>query len=376
MPSFKLVICALLLSACTNPASEKIEEQPTSLPDVKLPANFYKKLKGRIGEDLYITMDLIKRRDSVNKANTLNGSYYYDKIGVPIDLYGTVNDSGMLVLRETDNKGETTATFKGKFISENEATGTWTHVKTNKQYEFALKTDEAGSDKFLFSEYYNENCKAKQINMQSTRKDTLNWLDTMCCSVHISLVTLADANDPASKKINEAIVRNLLNTGMSERPPASIQELLHSIDDYGVGDILEAEYSANIVSNEGNILSLDIAEWENSGGAHPNGVSYYLNFNKRTGDTISLLDIVKPETIDELVYRARQQFIKENGALGKDSEWFFGEEFAMPKTFSIGKGGLLFAYQPYEAGPYAAGMPQFFLSWKQLKDIVRPEYLK
>jgi hypothetical protein len=367
-----ILILGILFSCSTSIDNNKSE---TKLPDsAVLPSNFYKKLKGKIGDDIYITMDLIKRRDSVNKDNSITGHYYYDKVGEPLELYGTIADSGSFEFLESNAKGESTGTFKGKFISQNEARGTFTNTRTQKEYAFELKADEHES-MFCFNEYYNENCKAREINMKSNQKDTLNWLDTMCSSVHINLVTLS-GNDKVSKKINDMLLSCILGVTGGEKPQGSIMQLLHSIDNYGIGDILDAEYSTGIVSNEENYLSMSVAEWENSGGAHPNGASYFLNFNKQTGDTISLLDIVKPETIDELVYRGKQQFIKENGPLGKDSDWFFGGEFALPASFSIGKGGLLFQYNSYEAGPYAAGAPQFFLSWKQIKDIVRAEYLK
>lgn len=369
--------CLLILAACNNAPEQKenVEAATTNAnAAINLPANFYKKLKGKIGDDIYITADLTKRRDSVTQKNSINGSYYYDKVGMPLNLYGDISDSGTFELKEVNNKGDVTGNFKGRFINENEIEGTWTNPKNNKQYPFSLKAVEGDVANFTFSEYHNKKCRLREEVKNSSRKDTLKAEDTTCCTIDISMVTLS-GNDKVSKKINEMLVRHALSFTGGEKPDGSIEQLLHSIDNCAGEDVMEGDYSIGIESNEGNILSMCVSAWANTGGAHGNGVSFYLNFDKRTGDTISLLRIVKPGTVDELVARAKQQFEKENGNI-KETGWFFEGDFIMPRTFSIGKGGLLFLYQPYEAGPYMMGMPQFFLPWSKIKDIVRAEYLK
>ncbi len=378
MKIFKFLLPAslLLLTACNNPKETKpdIDTQTTQVAQVKMPGNFYKKLTGKMGENMLITMDLIKRRDSLTQKGSLNGSYYYEKVGMPINLYGDISDSGTFEMKEVNSKGEETGNFKGRFINENEIEGTWTNPKNKKQYPFSLKAIDNDVVNLTFSEYHNRKCRLRDEVAGSTRKDTLKAEDTTCCTIDIAMVLLS-GKDKVSEKINKALVRNLLSLTGGERAEGSIEQLLHSIDNCSGGDVMEGDYSISIESNEGNILSMSVSGWANTGGAHGNGYSFYLNFDKRTGDTISLLQILKPETIDELVARGKQQFVKENGNI-KENGWFWEGEFFLPRTFSIGKGGLRFAYNPYEAGPYMMGAPEFFLSWKQIKDIVREEYLK
>lgn len=328
-----------------------------------------------MGDDIFITIDLIRRKDSTNKKNGLGGYYYYDKIGMPLSLYGDINDSGKFELREVDKNGENTGVFHGTFISENEIKGTWTNPKTKKQYPFSLTAEVANNTQFDFFEFYKENCKYRDKNMKSAKKDTLSWTDTLCSSVSVSLINLAHLENKACSKMNSYIMNTVMSLS-GEKPYSSIKELTGTVDALEDGEILDAEYATRIVSNENNVLCMSVSYWANTGGAHPNGVYFFLNFDTRTGDTISLLDILLPETIDELVVRAKKQFIKENGDI-KKTGWFWDEgEFKMPQTFSVNKGGLLFVYQNYEAGPYSMGMPQFFIPFKELKDIVKPEYLK
>jgi len=366
----------LFLAACTNSKETKKpeEELRSATAKVSLPANFYIKLMGKMGEDIYITADLTKRRDSLTQKNRISGSYYYDNIGTPLSLSGDISDSGTFELKEVNSKGDATGNFRGRFISESEIEGTWTNAGNNKQLSFSLKAVADPIADFTFSEYHNLKCRLRDEVIGSTRKDTLKAEDTTCCSINISLVTLK-GTDKVSKKINEALVRTLLSLTGGEKSEESIRQLLHSIDNCAGEDVMEGDYTTAIESNEGNILSMRVSAWANTGGAHGNGVSFYLNFDKRTGDTLSLLNIIKPETLDELVARAKQQFVKENGNI-KETGWFFEGDFIMPRTFSISKGGLLFLYQPYEAGPYMMGMPSFFLSWKQIRDITREEYLR
>ncbi|MFI5164953.1 MAG: hypothetical protein ACHQHP_06875, partial [Bacteroidia bacterium] len=139
------VFTLLILASCGNPSDkkndQKAEETSNNDSPMKMSDNFYKKLKGKIGEDLFITVDLIKRKDSTDKQARFTGYYYYDKIGMPLDIRGEINDSGRFDMTETDVQGNMTGIFKGSFINENEIKGTWTNPKTNKVYPLSLIAD-------------------------------------------------------------------------------------------------------------------------------------------------------------------------------------------------------------------------------------------
>ncbi|HEX7414904.1 MAG TPA: RsiV family protein [Bacteroidia bacterium] len=342
---------------------------------LKLPDNFYMKLKGKIGEKLSITMDIIKRRDTTDKSQRINGSYYYDNIGMPLEIAGKINDAGKFELIETNNKGDVTGTFKGEFTSENEIKGVWIHPKTKKETPFALTKTTENIAQFDFKDYYHENCEYRKRNLKSIKKDTLNWTDTLCSDMSISLTNIKNLKANACKRINAILLNSLLQTG-SEGTFKTINALLHSVDDLQDLSIMNAQYGMNIVSNEANALCISISYWANTGGAHPNGCLFYLNFNPQTGDTIMLKNILLPEAKDNLIAIAKIKFIKANGDL-KENGWFYDDaEFKLTDNVAITKGGLLFQYQAYEVGAYALGMPQFFIPNSELKGIIKPEYLK
>src|SRR5215510_5794506 len=53
----------------------------------------------------------------VREADRLNGTYFYPRVGKNIDLKGSIDSSGKLELRETDETGKDTGVFKGQWKS-------------------------------------------------------------------------------------------------------------------------------------------------------------------------------------------------------------------------------------------------------------------
>lgn len=338
--------------------------------------NFYKKLKGKIGNTLFITMDLLKKTDSITKVSTLGGHYYYDKIGMPLIISGNINKVGVFELTETDNKGNKTGVFKGSFTTDAEIQGTWINSKTNKEFPFILKEVTEGIAQFDFADYYHENCFNRNNNLKSHKKDTLSWQDTLCSSIEVSLIHVKNLNTNACKKINNYLTKSILETKIESGSYKNMHELFKSIDDTVGFNLMTFDYDIGVISNEKDILCISLSFYANTGGAHPNGVYYYYNFNTQTGDIISLKEILMPEKMDDLIEIAEKKFVEANGGI-KETGWFYDDaQFKLTTNFSITKGGLLFVYQQYEAGPYAMGMPQFVIPFSELNEIVKPEYLK
>ena len=130
----RLTIC-IILTACGSPLSENSNAQTTPSTDgkVELPINFYKKLNGTIGKNLSVTMNLTKR------DSAMRGDYYYDKVGIQLELSGQISSSNEITLSETNEKQEETGKFVGKFTSTETFEGIWTNPKTNKSFTFKLK---------------------------------------------------------------------------------------------------------------------------------------------------------------------------------------------------------------------------------------------
>ena len=71
------------------------------------------------------------------KSSNISGTYFYTKLKSGIDLKGTVNENGNLILKEFDKNGALTGTFNGELIS-NKYSGNWTNANETKNYPFSL----------------------------------------------------------------------------------------------------------------------------------------------------------------------------------------------------------------------------------------------
>ena len=104
------------------------------------------------------------------------------------------------------------------------------------------------------------------------------------------------------------------------------------------------------------------------GAAHPTMNLQILNFNLETGAIILLSDLFKPRFNKALKNVVEKQFIKQNG----DEFWNFtpgNGDFELAKQFSITSKGLVFSYNQYEIGPYAAGMPEVIIPYETIREL-------
>ncbi len=70
-------------------------------------------------------------------GNTIRGSYLYEKVGKDITLNGTLSGKQM-TLREYDDNGKQTGTFKGRFVTADSIEGIWTNAEGTKSFPFSL----------------------------------------------------------------------------------------------------------------------------------------------------------------------------------------------------------------------------------------------
>ena len=123
------------------------------------------------------------------------------------------------------------------------------------------------------------------------------------------------------------------------------------------------------------------------GGAHPTGLSAYFNFDKETGDTISLSNLFKPGFEPKLNALIDKKFreindLKPGDNLVEKGGLFenvikFNYNFAITKDSLTNEKGLEFLYNEYEIAPYAAGPIELDFTSAELADILAPnDYLK
>lgn len=231
-----------------------------------------------------------------------------------------------------------------------------------------------------------EEIKPKQVerNWETGNCQTEN---DPCFKIEISYPQFVEVNSKPLAKINAKIEQEITNSLQGYQ----FQENRNS-EDKNLNEIVEEIFSYfnqeiednNLITNswaielEGkqeskteNTLTILISSYSYLGGAHPNSYQTYLNFNQETGELIQLEDIILDQ--EAVLSIAEQQFrttydLSPDDPLTKAG--LFKNEFVFPQNFAITNKGLIFLYNPYEIGPYAAGYYEFTIPWESLAGLV------
>ena len=361
-------IFCLVVAACSgkDAGTTAAEGTAQSVAEVQfdLEKAFYKKMKGTIGDNIAITMDLIK------DDTAFAGNYYYDKVGLPLSVDGKLTGEKAVELREMNEKYEETGSFSGKFTAADVFEGTWTNPKKTKSLPFKLTETKEGVAGITFEDHRQENCRNRDNNLKKNKPEEELWLtDTMCSYIDLRLIKVATGDAAVSQSINEAIVDEV---AVGEKDYENIKAYMNSINDVAEDEYLSLEQYCGVVTNDRNVLCISVGAFEFAGGAHPNSWVGYLNFDIRTGKVLKLADLLVPGGKAKLDRIGERLFLKDNSeADGEELMWDFEPgNFKLNENFAISTGGLLFTFNPYEIGPYVMGAPQVFIPYKEMKDLI------
>ena len=349
---FYFLLLIVLFSACSSPENKKTAstvENTTSIHQTKV-------YIGTIGK-YPITLEL------AIDDETLTAKYVYNNKCETIELKGEILDGNFTLSGGKER-------FEGK-LDLTTITGSWSNGKK----KFQLKLEE--KDIPFFSVSYKtlkkENCKYANENRKHIT-DSTNYWDTLCTSIDIQLMSFIFNDKSLEQKINSFIEKEVCEFGKGFDDNLSfktIQQLLNSVykqnDEYGY----EHSISCNLIERFENILTFSISDYSYGfGAAHPNHFSVMYNIDLKTGKLIQLEDLFKKGTKNQLNKIAEKLFIKENGSEGWDFEQ---GQFELNSDFIIQKDGLLFTFDAYEIGPYAAGDPFVFIPYTKIKKLLKDE---
>lgn len=115
------------------------------------------------------------------------------------------------------------------------------------------------------------------------------------------------------------------------------------------------------------------------GGAHPNSVFIYLNYDPINKQEILLDSLILPGSLDKLNSIAEGIFRKNEklapGTSLKEGYFFEKDRFSLNRNFTITEEGLQFLYNPYEIKAYVYGTTTLVIPFSELKAIARPNSL-
>lgn len=160
------------------------------------------------------------------------------------------------------------------------------------------------------------------------------------------------------------------------------------------------EYNADFTTDESKkhgYITYKFISYTYTGGAHPNSAATNFTFGKEghigVGQVfdnqydmmVSLTKLLAQKLVEQNGDNIIQEFMNEglglaylnpDGSFNQKKSNSDGFNFASNfSVFSIKDDGIVFTMQHYAVGPYAAGMPEAFINWKELKPYLNSEFI-
>jgi hypothetical protein len=357
--AFLFLLSALLFSAPLLLKADSPKEA-TSL-------NFYKCFEGTINNKYKITMHLIK------KSEGLNGYYYYQSQRIPLWLTGSIDINNNIIIRELTREGKETGFFAGKFIKPDSLTGTWQSPDKKKQFPFSLK-EKYGKDSLQFTV-----CELRE------KQSLIEGQESPQVTTDLFYLYPSKYKNPAVL----AKVRELVLPGAGKDPQARLKALTEEFfKEYKEQnkDIYDPEQepmfnwesfvSMSLLLNEKDILTFGMSYYSYSGGAHGLSGNGFVVADLLTGKQITLDDVFTPgyqEALGKILEKAlrKQENIPDGDSLADHN--FFVDKIMPNENFYLTLDGIGFYYNIYEIKPYVEGPTDIFLSFKEIKKLLKPK---
>lgn len=401
-----LTFCALasllVLAACgqnapagNTKATEANQEMAAPDPDTKVSAVTYHHLKGTIGK-LPVVMDLVQRNPATAGEETsreFSGTYYYERKGQPLALYGNTLPDGQVRLSEYV-AGEETGVFTG-VLKDGRYEGTWESPKTKKKLPVLLVQD-ADAVAFKGMEYSSEISMADTSvdgkRISSTALYSELWLQPATGDAELdgflakeisagmagdSLTRLYSTPEALFKAGKTAFFDNYLadmkeQMSFYKEQPADSDEAEFTLPGY------EQSTGADVMYNANGVLTIGYNYYAYAGGAHGNYGTTLHSYDLKNKKRYTLADVFQPgyeaALLKEVEKGIREYF--DAPASAPLSDLLFESELTLTDNFGLTRDGIIFMYQPYEIAAYAAGAPVAFVPFKSLAAVLRPGFTR
>jgi hypothetical protein len=310
----------------------------------------------------------------VRDGDRLTGTYFYPKVGKNIALSGTVDKSGNVDLRESDESGKETGMFKGKWKpatdspdpSLNAIEGRWS------------KPDGSKETAFQVSQQPIEFTAAVRVTpkvIKETNKEKFYAIDAEYPQIE---------GDARFEKFNRE-ARGLITKDVAAFKAGQTSEESETGSDNVLADeartsTLDVGYEIRYATDD--LISVEFSEGTyEAGAAHGNGNTTVLNYDVKNGKKLALADLFNPNSKYLSVISA--YCIKDlRDRSKKDKDAMLDEEMmksgASPRAdnyhaVAITKKGLWVTFDPYQVAAYAAGPQYVLVPYSALKDIIKPD---
>lgn len=368
-------------SAATSPGSaETSASKPADAPA-------YWHLTGQVGT-LAVVMDLAYRPAGDDEFSTdmYHGSYYYSSKENPIDLYGSVDSTGQLVLYEVTLNDETSPTFTGSFDQEQGVfKGEWSSGDGKKKMPVELR------------ENYDNAVRFTTYKLEATQ-DLFNGSENSPYATisKIWLQPAAGTDAAVASFLEKAIHRGLVGDSLATLYPTRekafevvsksyFQEYRTDMDDVSAEELgpddsfmytYEQNASAEVLYNQNQLLTLGYWDYWYTGGAHGNYGTWLASYDLAAQKEITLQDVFLPGYEAKITPALEKAVRSRFGISSKEplSSVLFEDAVGVTENFGLTGKGVIFNYPPYEIAAYAAGEIRLFVPYSEIKNLLQPGF--
>ena len=304
----------------------------------------------------------------------MSGYYSYQKVGTRINLRGTVDKSGTLLLQEFDPTNKQTGEFKGIWtVKADDGTitigGNW-----------SLPQGEKGSDKktaFSIHEvpiFFTGDVEIVNKQIKETNKKLMYEIDA-----HYPQIT--GGNNPNNEKLNQ-ILRSFVTKKVAEfRKEMAPKAGEEPRPEGSMGSDINVAYTIALAQDDLASIEFDVGSYY-QGAAHPNSYTEVVNYDLKNGKQLKLSDAFKPGSkyLQAISSYCIEDLKKQAKSKGPDSmledrtiQSGAGPTLKNYQSWTITKKGLGINFDSYQVAPYAAG-PQFVMvPFSAIKEHVNPD---
>lgn len=304
-----------------------------------------------------------------------NGVYYYTQYDMPISVFGSIDEKGMLQLTEYTGGMQLKANGKGGLI------GTWISTDGTKQFPVALTEGyPTGSVAFDGSARYERKPLFTQRDNSPGMEVHLAWLEPdgklpattrtfIRENIHLEMVGKSLRCCPGIQKAFETMRDEqfrMYNDEFREtlkEDPEMPEHMMNFLD----------QQSVMVLYNSNYLLSLGFNHSFYSGGAHGNFATTTRSYNLKTLKAVALADVLKPgyeKALDAALDKSARNYMSIAPQDPINSAYLVDRIPPTDNFYLTGK-GIVFSYPPYEIAPYAGGQVELFVSFADLRNWVK-----
>lgn len=322
------------------------------------------RFKGSVGGARF---EMTLRRE----GNSLNGTYFYAKSGSAhkLSLRGEIDASGNFTLKEFDSSGRQTGEFKGTWKDNpNESgislEGEWKKPGAKEGQGFSASEQMVSftNGTQITDGHINESVKAKRLELSAEYPELTGG-----------------ANGSGFNQLVKSRVTKELAEFRKQMMGLSAADM--KMLPAGLNNYIDIGYDIEYADND--LISVSFLESTFAGGAHPNYNYFTITYDLKNGREIKLSELFKPgarylEAVSRYAIRDLQgrKIPESDENMGLAQDLFAdgakptGENY---RNWNITRKGLMFTFDPYQVGPYAAGSQTVIVPYAELKRIAKSD---